>query len=61
MTTLSNIIQNPISGERTVEGDSINVIRTANFTNEGKIDFANVVTVFIFPKNINLHIIKREQ
>jgi type I restriction enzyme, S subunit len=45
MTTLSKIIENPISGEWGDEGDSISVIRTTNFTNEGKIDFSNVLIV----------------
>jgi type I restriction enzyme, S subunit len=61
MTNLTKIIEKPISGERTVEGDSISVIRTTNFTNEGKIDFANEATDGIFPKNINLPITKPRQ
>ncbi len=39
MKNLSKIIQKPISVEWGVEGNSISVIRTINFTNEGKIDF----------------------
>jgi type I restriction enzyme, S subunit len=61
MPPLSNIIQKPISGECSVEGDSVIIIRTTNFTNEGKIDFSNVATVGIFSKKLNSHIIKREQ
>jgi type I restriction enzyme S subunit len=45
MTNLSKIIEKPISGEWGVEGDSISVIRSTNFTNKGKIDFSNVITV----------------
>jgi type I restriction enzyme S subunit len=39
MTNQPKITQKPISGEWGVEGDSTSVIRTTNFTNEGKIDF----------------------
>jgi hypothetical protein len=46
MPPLSKIIEKPISDE---------------WGAEGKIDFSNVATVGIFPKNLNLHIIKREQ
>jgi type I restriction enzyme, S subunit len=52
MPNLSKIIEKPISGEWGVEGDSISVIRTTNFTNEGKIDFSNVVKRNIDRKKI---------
>jgi type I restriction enzyme, S subunit len=61
MPTISKIIQKPISDEWGAEGDSISVIRTENFSNEGKIDFANVATDGIFPKNLNLPITKPKQ
>ena len=49
---LYEIIENPISGEWGKEGDGINVIRTANFTNEGYIDFTNVVKRNVDPAKI---------
>ncbi|MDM1346494.1 restriction endonuclease subunit S [Myroides marinus] len=40
---LSELIEKPKSGEWGIEGEKIKVIRTTNFTNEGSIDFTNVV------------------
>jgi type I restriction enzyme S subunit len=40
---LEDLIEKPMSGEWGVGEGSINVIRTANFTNSGKINFANIV------------------
>lgn len=52
---LKNIIQKPISGEWGLEdlyGMGIPVLRTANFTNEGIINFENVVTRNISPSKL---------
>jgi hypothetical protein len=46
MPNLYKIIEKPISGE---------------WGAEGKIDFSNVATVGIFPKNLNLPITKPKQ
>jgi len=40
---LKDVIEKPISGEWGVEGETVKVLRTTNFTNEGKLDFNNVV------------------
>ncbi len=39
MIAINKIIEKPISGEWGEEGDSINIIRTTNLTNEGKMIF----------------------
>ena len=52
---LKDIIQKPISGEWGLEdlyGTGIPVLRTANFTNEGIINFENVVTRNISPPKL---------
>lgn len=52
---LKDIIQKPISGEWGLEdlyGTGIPVLRTANFTNEGIINFENVVTRNISPSKL---------
>ena len=52
---LKDIIQKPISGEWGLEdlyGMGIPVLRTANFTNEGIINFENVVTRNISPSKL---------
>jgi type I restriction enzyme S subunit len=50
---LSHVIEKPISGEWGEEGDTVAVIRTTNFTNEGRIDFSNVVHRDIDRKKID--------
>lgn len=49
---LYQLIDKPISGEWGTEGGTVNVIRTANFTNQGIIDFSKVVTRNIEDKKI---------
>ncbi len=41
---IEQLVEEPISGEWGSEGDSIKVIRTTNFCNDGRIDFSNVVS-----------------
>ena len=56
---LKEVIQKPITGEWGKEGDSVKVLRTTNFTNEGKLDFSKVVKREIELKKIEskkLHI-----
>ncbi len=56
MAKLIDITGKVISGEWGVEdsdGNGIPVLRTANFTNDGNIDYKNVVTRNIQKKNIN--------
>lgn len=50
---LKEIIEKPISGEWGSEGDAVNVLRTTNFTNEGYIDYSNVVKRSIDHKKVN--------
>ena len=55
MTKLSEIVGKPISGEWGVDdedGIGIPVLRTTNFTNEGIINYSNVVTRIITKKGI---------
>jgi len=40
---LSDLIENPLSGEWGEEGDGINVLRTTNFNNDGSINLNSVV------------------
>jgi len=40
---LKDIIEKPITGEWGTEGDNVNVLRTTNFTNEGKLKTKEVV------------------
>jgi len=58
MTKLSDVIEAPISGEWGNEdktGTGVPVLRTANFTNHGRIDFTNVVTREIKNLDEKLH------
>ena len=41
---LNEIISEKITGDWGDEGDKVNVLRTTNFTNDGVIDYSNVVT-----------------
>lgn len=41
---ISSIIKKPITGEWGNDGDNIKVLRTTNFTNEGRLTFDSVVT-----------------
>ena len=41
---LKDVIEKPITGEWGKEGNTVKVLRTTNFTNDGKIKFDNVVT-----------------
>ncbi len=50
---LKKVISEKITGDWGNEGDKINVLRTTNFTNEGVIDFSNVVTRDIPEKVVN--------
>jgi len=50
--SLREIVQKPITGEWGSEGDSIKVLRTTNFTNEGRLDYSNVVLRNIDPKKV---------
>lgn len=55
MSKLADIFYKPISGEwgdEDINGIGIPVLRTTNFTNEGVIDYSNVVTRLINSKNI---------
>lgn len=56
MRKLCEIFQEPINGEwgnEDTTGSGIPVLRTTNFTNEGVINYSNVVTRLINKKNIN--------
>jgi type I restriction enzyme, S subunit len=50
---LKDIVEKPITGEWGTEGNSVNVLRTTNFTNEGFIDYTKVVKRNIEQKKIN--------
>jgi type I restriction enzyme S subunit len=53
VSKLYEVIEKPMSGEwgrEDEEGRGIPVLRTTNFTNEGYIDYSNVVTRIIDPK-----------
>ena len=43
LTLLKDIIDKPITGEWGKEGGKINVLRTTNFTNLGRLDLSNIV------------------
>ena len=61
MTKLVEITGKSISGEwgdDDLIGDGVPVLRTANFTNEGKIDYTNVITRQ-FKKNIDKKLLKK--
>ena len=56
-TKLINVTGKAISGEWGVEDDDksgVPILRTTNFTNEGKINYSNVITRKITKKNIGL-------
>lgn len=40
---LNQLIEKPVSGEWGNDGDKVNVLRTTNFTNEGRIDYSQVI------------------
>ncbi|MGZ0051167.1 hypothetical protein [Brevibacillus gelatini] len=53
MSKLNEIIEKPLSGEWGEEdevGTGIPVLRTTNFTNEGVVNYSNVVTRKIDPR-----------
>jgi len=53
-TKLKNLFTEIISGEwgeDDVEGKGVNVIRTANFENDGSINFKNITTRLILKKD----------
>ena len=47
--TLNEVVLKPITGEWGSEGDNVNVLRTTNFTNEGKLNYSKVVKRNIDP------------
>ena len=51
--TLKDIVEKPITGEWGNEGNTVNVLRTTNFTNEGFIDYSKVVKRDIEQKKID--------
>jgi type I restriction enzyme S subunit len=51
---LKDIVEKPITGEWGNEGNSVNVLRTTNFTNEGFINYAKVVKREVEQKKIDL-------
>jgi type I restriction enzyme S subunit len=51
---LKDIVEKPITGEWGNEGNSVNVLRTTNFTNEGFINFTKVVKRDVEQKKIDL-------
>jgi type I restriction enzyme S subunit len=53
LVKLKDIIQKPLSGEWGEGEGDINVIRTTNFTNDGKLNLTNVVKRNIDSKKIN--------
>lgn len=53
---LDEVISEKITGDWGDEGDKVNVLRTTNFTNDGVIDYSNVVT-----RNIPEKVIKRKK
>jgi len=52
MKALEKLVQKPISGEWGKEGNKVKVLRTTNFTNQGVIDYGDVVTRDISEKKI---------
>jgi type I restriction enzyme S subunit len=50
---LNDIIEKPITGEWGDEGNSVKVLRTTNFTNEGRLDFSKVVLRDIEKKKVD--------
>lgn len=56
ISTLKDIVEKPLSGEwgkDDKDGSGIKVLRTANFTDEGVIDYTDVVTRKIDPKKLD--------
>jgi type I restriction enzyme S subunit len=53
---LKDLIEKPISGEWGKEGDDVFVLRTTNFTNEGKLNLNNVVK-----RNIDISKIQKKK
>lgn len=51
--SLKDIILKPITGEWGSEGNTVKVLRTTNFTNDGRIDYCNVVTRDIDPAKVS--------
>jgi type I restriction enzyme S subunit len=51
-TVISNVIEKPISGEWGNDGGNIKVLRSTNFTNEGRLNLKEVVTRDIDPKKV---------
>ena len=50
---LKDIVEKPITGEWGNEGNTVNILRTTNFTNEGFIDYSKVVKRDVEQKKIN--------
>ncbi|TYA55704.1 restriction endonuclease subunit S [Formosa maritima] len=50
---LKDLVEKPISGEWGTDGGDIKVLRTTNFTNEGIIDYSNVVLRNIDERKVN--------
>ncbi len=49
---LSNVIENPISGEWGEDGDLVKVLRSTNFTNNGYLNLSDVVRRNVSPKKV---------
>src|SRR5690625_2867971 len=56
---LSKLVYKPISGEWGKEGNAVKVLRTTNFTNQGIIDFDEVVTRDISKKKVEQKRLKK--
>ncbi|CAL2086997.1 Restriction endonuclease subunit S [Tenacibaculum sp. 190524A02b] len=52
LVSIKSIIEKPITGEWGTEGNGVNVIRTTNFTNEGKLNLENVVKRIVDEKKV---------
>ncbi|MDC0339349.1 restriction endonuclease subunit S [Flavobacteriales bacterium] len=50
--SLKELIQKPITGEWGQEGSTVKILRTTNFTNEGRLDYSKVVFRDVEPKKI---------
>tara|TARA_R110002051_G_scaffold124451_3_gene197728 strand:- start:34908 stop:36110 length:1203 start_codon:yes stop_codon:yes gene_type:complete len=50
--TLNEIVLKPITGEWGSEGDYVNVLRTTNFTNEGRLNYSKVIKRNIDPNRV---------
>ena len=50
---LKDIIEKPITGEWGTDGEAVKVLRTTNFTNEGRLDYTKVVLRDIEKKKID--------